>query len=400
VRGALALAVLAVLAATAVAGRAEAIPAFARKYGAPCGLCHDQTYPVLNDFGRHFKENGYQFDENEAAYRAAHTVRPDPDERLLLLSEVPLSIRAVGRVDVATDPRNAEPGGRNAVDLRPFDGLYLLAGASVYPRVSLFASATIAPNPALHQAAVGFHDLLFGPGVLNLRFGRLLLLDFSRPEHRFLTAYGNPIATTPVGLNPTVLDSTQHGIDVYGRLLRRRLFYRLAVVQGAQGPDGLRDLDPYKDIFGELQMTATSHLILGALHHRGRTQLTDDTRGVQVRFTDRFHTTGASAELRLGLFDLFGQGLYVFHANPFGDGEHADYWAFRVEARAWLGPRFALIGRYDQLTSHHLSAQAFKHATVHLSYLLLTNLRIAAESAVPLQRIEASTLAVRVDVAL
>ena len=59
-----------------------------------------------------------------------------------------------------------------------------------------------------------------------------------------------------------------------------------------------------------------------------------------MRFTDPFATVGASAELDTAPVNLFGQALYVNHDNPFGDGEHADYWAFRLEARAPLGPRF------------------------------------------------------------
>src|SRR5947209_12568789 len=36
-----------------------AIPAFARKYGLRCSACH-VAWPVLNDFGWRFKDNGYQ----------------------------------------------------------------------------------------------------------------------------------------------------------------------------------------------------------------------------------------------------------------------------------------------------------------------------------------------------
>ena len=36
-----------------------AIPAFARKYGLPCSACHI-GWPVLNNFGIQFKDNGYQ----------------------------------------------------------------------------------------------------------------------------------------------------------------------------------------------------------------------------------------------------------------------------------------------------------------------------------------------------
>jgi len=39
--------------------RAEAFPAFARKYGLRCTACHE-AWPVLNDFGVAFRDNGYQ----------------------------------------------------------------------------------------------------------------------------------------------------------------------------------------------------------------------------------------------------------------------------------------------------------------------------------------------------
>src|SRR5260221_7717148 len=38
---------------------ASAVPAFARKYGVRCTVCHE-AWPVLNDFGRAFKDNGYR----------------------------------------------------------------------------------------------------------------------------------------------------------------------------------------------------------------------------------------------------------------------------------------------------------------------------------------------------
>jgi len=38
---------------------AGAVPAFARKYGVRCTVCHE-AWPVLNDFGRAFRDNGYR----------------------------------------------------------------------------------------------------------------------------------------------------------------------------------------------------------------------------------------------------------------------------------------------------------------------------------------------------
>lgn len=224
------------------ASHANAIPAFARDYQAPCGLCHDQSYPYLNDFGLAFKERGYQFDEQaEATYRTQSGFLPDPEQRLLVASGLPLAVRTQSALTVPSDPR---AGGDPGPDLRAFETLYLLAGASVYRNVSMFAALSVLPTLGLHHGAVGIHDLIGPQGAVNLRIGRLLTFDGMRPEHRNLTRFGNPTGTTRVGLNPWILDSSQNGADLSGRLWQRRFFWRVAVLQGVTA-DGVRDLDAH-----------------------------------------------------------------------------------------------------------------------------------------------------------
>ncbi len=48
-----------VLAATAFAPEASALPAFARQTGMACSACHYQHFPLLNGFGRAFKNSGF-----------------------------------------------------------------------------------------------------------------------------------------------------------------------------------------------------------------------------------------------------------------------------------------------------------------------------------------------------
>ena len=48
-----------VLAATAFAPEASAIPVFARQTGMACSACHYQHFPLLNGFGRAFKASGF-----------------------------------------------------------------------------------------------------------------------------------------------------------------------------------------------------------------------------------------------------------------------------------------------------------------------------------------------------
>lgn len=45
---------------SAVVQKAEAIPAFARKYDFKCNVCHVPGFPKLNDFGNLFRDRGYQ----------------------------------------------------------------------------------------------------------------------------------------------------------------------------------------------------------------------------------------------------------------------------------------------------------------------------------------------------
>ena len=54
----------ALIVTAAVAERAEAIPAFARKYKTSCMTCH-VVFPKLNDFGETFRRNGFKIPEDD-----------------------------------------------------------------------------------------------------------------------------------------------------------------------------------------------------------------------------------------------------------------------------------------------------------------------------------------------
>ncbi|MBI5429665.1 MAG: hypothetical protein HY938_04295 [Nitrosomonadales bacterium] len=64
------------LAATAFAPQASALPAFARQTGMECAACHQQHFPVLNTFGRSFKANGYTMMGSQAVVEGEHLSIP------------------------------------------------------------------------------------------------------------------------------------------------------------------------------------------------------------------------------------------------------------------------------------------------------------------------------------
>ncbi|HKD62520.1 MAG TPA: hypothetical protein VKB40_00685, partial [Candidatus Acidoferrales bacterium] len=51
----------------ASAPRANAIPAFSRKYQTSCTTCHN-NFPELNDFGVAFKKNGFKFPKDDESF--------------------------------------------------------------------------------------------------------------------------------------------------------------------------------------------------------------------------------------------------------------------------------------------------------------------------------------------
>jgi hypothetical protein len=66
-----------VLAATAFAPEASAVPAFARQTGMACSACHYQHFPLLNGFGRAFKSSGFTMMGAQAKVEGEHLDIPD-----------------------------------------------------------------------------------------------------------------------------------------------------------------------------------------------------------------------------------------------------------------------------------------------------------------------------------
>lgn len=378
---------------------AHAIPAFARKYDTACNTCHAHAYPELNPYGRFFKENGYQLASGaEDHYRDRSTQAPGSvNARLDVFRTLPLALRVLSTVQIPTD---ATESARNTVDFRMISDLFVLAGGSVYEDISFFAAASLEPNPFLHHASVGFHNLLGGEGAVNVRAGQFLLLDFLRTDHRSLTRQGSLGATTQVGLNPTVLDTNHFGFDLYGRVLRRRLFYEAAIVQGAQGDDGVADLDSNKDLFGQAQLFFGDEQMIGGLVYRGRTQILDDARSVAVRFTDPFWIVGPTAELHRGPLTVFGYALYNRHDNPTGFDEQIGFMGYRAQLEAAFTRNVLAAFRYDRVESEDDFRLEREALTTHITYLRLMNMKMSAEYNADLMDFDESTVSLRLDLAL
>jgi hypothetical protein len=70
------LSMIGLMAATAFAPQASAVPAFARQTGMGCNSCHTQHFPVLSSFGRAFKADGFTMVGSQAMLEEEHLSLP------------------------------------------------------------------------------------------------------------------------------------------------------------------------------------------------------------------------------------------------------------------------------------------------------------------------------------
>jgi hypothetical protein len=165
---------------------ASALPAFARKYGLRCSACH-LAWPVLNDFGMRFRDNGYQLMNDRDAPIWQHpaywpaTFRITPNWHR----------ESTNRVQV--DTAAGAGAGEAQVTSHGFDisGLDFHTGGTLEKNISFYVLPSSDPTGAFHfETVMGRLDNLFGSPWLNVKLGKFEL-DNMISEKRILTISGN-----------------------------------------------------------------------------------------------------------------------------------------------------------------------------------------------------------------
>jgi hypothetical protein len=231
----------------APAMRAEAFPAFARKYGMACTACH-QAWPVLNQQGVSFRDNGYQFDRGKDAPEA---LRPE---------YLPIAFRTfVGYQYTRTTNQESDSG-----------PITVASGSVAHPEVDLLTGGTLARNISFLLVIAGFGrdgaasvesgwarlDNLGGSGWLNAKVGKFEL-DQPYSGHRALTltagfpAYSAHLPASAVGFD---LAENHLGIEIDGHAPRSTTRYAVSLVS-ASGDPGSANAFSSPVIYGHLQQS-------------------------------------------------------------------------------------------------------------------------------------------------
>jgi hypothetical protein len=229
-----------------VPSKSDAIPAFARKHGFNCNMCH-VAYPKLNDFGQRFRDNGYQIPGQQG------------EEKNVFATSFPLAMRTSTGLTV-DDVEDLSTVGFNAAGLDVFAAGVLHKNISfllIYtPRIDEpsadYTGSGDGTNPAqpggLESVALVLSNII--PEALNVRIGRFepAYHAFSSKRSYYLVQpydiYG---VETPD--SSYIFDDNQVGVELTGTL-KHGFKYGAGVVNGTGGtPDNNKAKDLYLNLF-------------------------------------------------------------------------------------------------------------------------------------------------------
>src|SRR6202046_755365 len=216
---------------------ANALPAFARKYGLRCSACHE-SWPMLNYFGQKFKDNGYQLMNDRDA-----PIWQNPGYWPVTFRITPIRHR-VSAGEVAVD----QGSGVSRITTSGFDlsGLDFHTGGTLEKNFSFYVLPSSDATASFHfETVMARLDNLFGSPWLNIKLGKFEL-DNLLSEKRILTLTGNGgiyqlYHFIPVGDGNIFgqMGDNQLGIEVMGHSYNDRTRYSASLLSSVDGTPGL-----------------------------------------------------------------------------------------------------------------------------------------------------------------
>ena len=358
---------------------ANAIPAFARKYGLRCSACHE-SWPMLNYFGQKFKDNGYQLMNDRDT-----PIWQNPGYWPITFRILPIWHRvSTGRVPVD------QGTGVTRVTTSGFDisGLDFHTGGTLEKNFSFYVLPSSDQTASFHFETVMVRlDNLFGSPWLNLKLGKFEL-DNLLSEKRVLTLTGNGgiyqlYHFMPVGDGNIFgqMGDNQLGVEVMGHSYNDRTRYSAALLSSTDGTPGMPYGNAYTGFFTFSQAFDTGKLgvdRIGAYAMIGEAPTYYLTQGGTPLggsgiSNKSFHREGFVGQFYFGQhFDLqvvtqhgwdnawFGQGYGDPIDNPGGPnnltgttlpvGSQAPTWnGVLFEPHYVYSPQLIFIGRYETI---------------------------------------------------
>jgi hypothetical protein len=234
-----------------ISSRADALPAFARRYGTSCQTCH-VVYPKLTPFGEAFRRNGFKFpgidqdfvkqDQVLLGQDAYRQVFPNAVWPGQLAAAPALAAGFNGQAVIHPTKSSASAQADNGAvfNLQNLaEEGHLWAGGAFSEHISFFGELTFGNDGSvdLEHAEVHFNDLGLSPHLLNLFVGRGVPNLTSFGPHSSYIADGllSEIAVTALyGATTDSFSTTgQYNLFEVNGMSHGRFIYSLGVNSGS-----------------------------------------------------------------------------------------------------------------------------------------------------------------------
>lgn len=357
-------------------GEAQALPAFARKYGVKCTTCHVQ-FPKLNSFGIAFKNRGYRMAGEEGEFLWDSKVFP---------------IAAIGRFGYNYTYTKGSGGVTQTSEI--VDGsIEIFSGGTLAPRISYFVDALTADNLALLQ----FDDILPN-SALNIKAGIYNVDNYYLSHPRRLTESTYLVQTTADRGDNVTFSNT--GIELNGQIEHGLFRYILGV-----GNDST-DADTSNDRFGNMLYLLVNHEFLthtvSFLFRKGRTGNAMANNGPGPNTSTDTYTYGGNIDLHFGDLNIIA-AIYQFDVDGSAldfieGGRTVNYSATSgtVEAIYEFTEKFLALARFDWHNTHHSAAEETQYVA-SLQYHLFANVKLNWEYVEARIRAGGNTMLANVD---
>jgi hypothetical protein len=286
--------------------QADAVPAYARKYGVSCMQCHT-AYPTLNAYGRLFKLNGYV--RSKGSDEGA-MITPDGSLHIDKLFPWGVVVRSRLYDYKNTDTNSGKIQGISDLDL-------FIASGDVAKNVSIFAEVDANASNNFSASAgdlqAGYHPYKF----LNFLVARRGF--FVMDPYQTLSNFGSPtVANRAIAgaqpdqgsLSNDTMDETKQTVAAYGQVSQQRMgsvYYAIGASADKNDDAGAGPKD------GSVRLafsTPKDNFMIGTFGTMGKegpsTTTIPPTPGTHVQFSK----TGVDAMAEVG--GLVGRAAYLY----------------------------------------------------------------------------------------
>ncbi|MGA8617767.1 MAG: hypothetical protein WB660_04515 [Candidatus Sulfotelmatobacter sp.] len=343
---------------------ALAIPAFARKYGLPCSACHT-AWPMLNNFGQTFKDNGYQLGNEKDA-----PIYQQPEYWPITFRVTPQWHRESNdRVAVDKIAGNASSGQVEAsVASSGFDtsSIDILTGGTLSNNISFFVQPFIDNgSSSIAQTWVRF-DNLARTRWLNVKLGKFELDEPISQERSLLLSntggsYYNYFFTPPGDRSFAGLGGNQLGLELSGHSENDYTRYSVALLSTFPN----QTYNAYANFTQSFELPKLGLQRFGAYAYLGESPTYFQTSGGApipgAGLGNRsFYRAGAYGMWYVGKFDFdtfylhgqdnvfLGNGVPANQPSALPVGAAGPAWnGGFIEAHYTYNPRFILISKYE-----------------------------------------------------